>query len=134
MAPKTETLISGDLLAIPGVSIPLSPISPEHCMPEPAPRGGKLFVFREGKADLLYPKTESAPVAPSADPNAFNKARSPMNMCLHWLWMWPASAGRHQRWKKAKLIRIASGTETVFENEKSSTSLLSYWIRTTIFI
>lgn len=118
LAPKTEALsFTGLLDDIWSVNTVLSDKAGTlYFGTSPA---GKIIRFRDGKADLLYPKQPEPAAQPeTADPAAVQQSPQP-NEHVYALAL--DVAGRvlaGVSGEKGKLIRIANETETVFENEK----------------
>jgi hypothetical protein len=80
---------------------------------------GKIIRFRDGKADILYPKESAKIQRPDPnDPNAVQESEKPGE---HIFAMAFDVAGRvlaGVSGQKGKLLRISAGTEILFENEK----------------
>jgi outer membrane protein assembly factor BamB len=81
---------------------------------------GKVIRVRDGKTDILYPKAPEKKDAPAAgDPNILQQEPQPNE---HVFAMAFDVAGRVLAGisgEKGKVLRISSGTEVIFENEKA---------------
>jgi hypothetical protein len=79
---------------------------------------GKVIRVRDGKTDVLYPKAEKKEPNSISDPNALQQEPQPNE---HVFAMAFDVAGRilaGVSGEKGKVLRISSGTEILFENEK----------------